>query len=282
MSKIDEFESLFRSSVQERYSPRAYPIREVLVLCDLPSGDDTQLLAQLEPLFEGLSAPPKLTLLPAAQSAALPTLIDLINDHPADLVCAYRNLHTSHGAYPHTLGDHVAVLTQVTRKPILLTPRPEVLGGAPLRAPSRVMTLTDQLSSHPQLIDASAALIKSSGALVLSHVEDGATFSRYMDTISKIPAIDTEEARALIQEQLLRSVRLYAESTVEALRREQPQLEVIIEVKMGHRVRDLVALVEEHRVELVVMNTKDDEQIAMHGLAHPVALELSHLPLLML
>lgn len=282
MSKIDAFESLFRASVQARYTPHAYPVREVLVLCDLPQGEGDQLLTRLEPFFEGLSAPPKLTLLPAAQSADLSALTDLINDHPSDLVCTYRNLHTTHGDHPHTLGDHVSVLTQVTRKPILLIPRPEHLGGAPLKVPSRVMALTDQLTTHPQLIDASAALIKSNGALILSHVEDDATFARYMEAISKIPSIDTEEARALIQEQLLRGVRLYAESAVEPLRQAQPQLEVIIEVKMGHRVRDLIGQVVENGVELVVMNTKDEDQVAMHGLAHPIAVELSQLPLLML
>jgi hypothetical protein len=35
-------------------------------------------------------------------------------------------------------------------------------------------------------------------------------------------------------------------------------------------------------VELLVINTKDDDQLAMHGLSHPLAIELSDLPLLLL
>ena len=36
------------------------------------------------------------------------------------------------------------------------------------------------------------------------------------------------------------------------------------------------------RVDLLVMNTKDEDQLAMHGLAYPLAVELRQIPLLML
>ena len=34
--------------------------------------------------------------------------------------------------------------------------------------------------------------------------------------------------------------------------------------------------------DLLVMNTKDDEQMAMHGLAYPLAIEVRSIPLLLL
>ena len=54
-----------------------------------------------------------------------------------------------------------------------------------------------------------------------------------------------------------------------------------LEVLTGHRVSEYRALAERNGAELMVMHTKDEDQLAMHGLAYPLAVELRHLPLLM-
>ena len=59
------------------------------------------------------------------------------------------------------------------------------------------------------------------------------------------------------------------------------EIEVVEEVRMGHRVSDVRALISKHDVDLVVFAVKDDEQLAMHGLAYPLAIELTDLPVLM-
>jgi hypothetical protein len=53
-------------------------------------------------------------------------------------------------------------------------------------------------------------------------------------------------------------------------------------ISLGHRLRTYVELVESHTVSLLVLNTKDEDQHAMHGLAYPLAVELRQIPLLML
>ena len=53
-------------------------------------------------------------------------------------------------------------------------------------------------------------------------------------------------------------------------------------VVMGHRLDTYRKLVETHQVDLLVINTKDEDQLAMHGLAYPLAVELREIPLLML
>ena len=52
----------------------------------------------------------------------------------------------------------------------------------------------------------------------LTHVEDQLTFDRYIEVISKIPTIDTDEARESMHEQLLKEARDYIEGCAEALR----------------------------------------------------------------
>ena len=53
-------------------------------------------------------------------------------------------------------------------------------------------------------------------------------------------------------------------------------------VSTGHRINVYKQLIDEHSIDLMVLHTKADEQLAMHGLAYPLAVELRHTPLLMI
>ncbi|MBT6695302.1 MAG: hypothetical protein HOB12_06590, partial [Gemmatimonadales bacterium] len=50
----------------------------------------------------------------------------------------------------------------------------------------------------------------------------------------------------------------------------------------GHHLKGYQRLVSEHEADLLVMNTKDDDQLAMHGLAYPLAIQVRSIPLLLL
>ena len=68
------------------------------------------------------------------------------------------------------------------------------------------------------------------------------------------------------------------------LARDATELSLTVEtvVAMGHRLSEYEQLIREHEVDLLVMNTKDEDQLAMHGLAYPLAVNLRSIPLLML
>ena len=51
---------------------------------------------------------------------------------------------------------------------------------------------------------------------------------------------------------------------------------------MGHYLNDYRRLLDEHEIDLLVLNTKDDEQLAMHGLAYPLTVELRETPMMLL
>ncbi len=74
----------------------------------------------------------------------------------------------------------------------------------------------------------------------------------------------------------------YIESCRIGLSKSAPSLEVESLVTSGHHLHEHRRLIEEHDVDLLVMNTKDEDQLAMHGLAYPLAIELRTIPLLML
>ena len=74
----------------------------------------------------------------------------------------------------------------------------------------------------------------------------------------------------------------YVESCRSELARVRPDVTVESVVRLGHRVADFRRLVDEQAVDLVVFNTKDETQIAMHGMAYSIAVEFRDVPLLML
>ena len=113
-------------------------------------------------------------------------------------------------------------------------------------------------------------------------MEDEATFQRYTEVISKIPSIETEAARASIMKQLLEEPQHYIRSCSAVLSEAGLPIEVKEIVTLGHSLRDYQRLIDQHHIDLLVVNTKQDDQLAMHGLAYPLCVELRDTPILML
>jgi hypothetical protein len=60
------------------------------------------------------------------------------------------------------------------------------------------------------------------------------------------------------------------------------EIEVEGTAKVGRRLGDYRRLIEEDHVDLLVMHAKEEDQMAMHGMAHPLAVELRSVPILLL
>ena len=283
MTNIDQFESVFKAADKTPFSAERIRVDSVLVL----SGDDDQLgqvldrmarefLASLEPAPRWLS-------LTGSEFDQVEGFVAQVEAAAPDLICTYRNLKTPAHDYPYSLGVFVEVLTQATSIPVMLLPAPSVLAGRTTSAKKRnnVMAITDHLTGDHHLVSFAAYFTESSGTLHLSHVEDAVTFERYIETIARIPAIDTDTARETIRHQLLKEPHDYIRSCQRALGRNQ-HLQISEVIRLGHQLTDYKELIEEHQIDLLVMNTKDAEQAAMHGLAYPLAVELQELPLLLL
>ena len=144
------------------------------------------------------------------------------------------------------------------------------------------MAVTDHLEKDHRLVNYAASLVLRGGTLYLAHVECRQTFERYLDAISKIPTIDTDDARHRLEAQLLEDARNYVGSCAARLALTDLDLQVKPLVDFGDHLADYRRYLEAFRVDLLVMNTKDEDQLAMHGLAYPLAVELRQIPLLML
>ena len=184
---------------------------------------------------------------------------------------------------PHTLGSAVDTLTQDIPTPVLLLPPPvhedfeRRLAGT-----SRVMVATDHLTGDDRLVSWGVRLTKRGGHLFLAHIEDDATLKRYLEIIELIPRIDTEVARKEIPKKLLDRPRDYIDSIAAVLAEQLIVEKVEPVVVMGHAVTDYKKLLEEHDIDLLILNTKDPRQDAMDAMAHALAVEVRDRPLLLI
>ena len=283
MSTIDQFESVFRSAIKPSYDPQPLSISKILWVSDLDKQDaEPYAQACQEYLTDaGSDLIGEVSILPKELSHDLNTLIEEISKRSPDLIVTHRNLH-SDASFGYTLGDHIEVLTQVTHVPILLCPHHSHWRAEQLGAPKKVMVLTDQLSANPVLIDAALSLVRDQGQITLAHIEDESQFNRFIDSISKIPELDTEIARSSIQAQLFKETEDFVEAIKTALLEKQREVTVHSEIQMGHTLRTYVSMVEVHQIDMVVMQSKVEDQVAIHGLSYPLAVELDQLPMLLL
>jgi hypothetical protein len=286
MTRVDQFESVFLSAARTVFESQPVEIDSVLVVSDGEGSAAEEFAARSRSFLGILDQRENLRWETVAGSEfrTVPDLLERVEAERPGLICTHRHLHSESWRWPYTLGEYVDVLTQATTTPVLVIPHPErpefqELAG---RRPRSVMAMTDHLTGDHRLVNYAAHFTEVGGRLLLGHVEDDAIFERYIEAISKIPTINTDVARQEIQARLLRDPENYIESCRKGLARSAPDLTVEAMVTSGHHIRAYRRLIEEHEVDLLVMNTKDEDQLAMHGLAYPLAIELRAIPLLML
>ena len=286
MSTLDQFESVFNAASREVFARQPVAIDRVLLVHDLtePKRDDFLYLTKSFLSVLEARGKPDWELFGGDSPFGIREVLEAVEQAKPDLVVTYRDLHGAAGEWPQSLGRHVDVLTQATMTPVLVLPCPEKgnMPGHALQNTDRVMAVTDHLAGDHRLVSYAAHFTRDGETLFLSHVEDDTVFERYISAIGKIPDLDTEIAREEIKVRLLEDPIEYIESCRTDLAREGSQIKVESRVKLGHLLADYRELVEENEIDLLVMYTKDEEQLAMHGIAYPLAVELRSTPLLML
>jgi len=284
MTKVDQFQSVFRAAEKPvfRYQERSF--ERILLATDLDPEGCKGFDEQIRFFFGSLGDVAKFTSLGAQDFQNAPELLVLLEKVKPDLIVTYRNLHSEAWRWPFSLGECLDLLTQATSSPVLVVPHPKA-GRAAERALKKrnvVMAISGHLAGDDELVNTAAAFTRSDGELWLTHVEDDFEFQRMTRVIGKIPTIDTEVARVAIKEQLLKEPHDYIHSCIEGLNESIQSLRICELVTSGHRLSEYQRLIEEHQVDLLVLHSKDQDQMAMHGLAYPLAIELREVPMLMI
>lgn len=283
MSKIDQFESAFKSAERTPFELTPLKFNKCLTVTDLDASRAESLSQQMRLFLEHTThSESDWQSLTNDDLTSVSDFLKRIEELQPDLICTYRNLVTPAKDYPYSLGVFLDVMTQATDIPVLVVPSPLTHDTLNLRESiHNVMAITDHLAGQHHLVNMAAALTPDDGTLWLAHVEDEKVFNRFISTIGKIPEIDTDEARQLIMTQLLKDPSDYIESCRNKLIEAGEAYDVKPLTMIGHRLFDYKKIIKDNEVDLVILNTKDDDQLAMHGLAYPLSVELRDTPMLL-
>ena len=284
VGKVDQFESIFRSAAKTRFEYSAVQVESVLVISDRDERAASEfgdlVRSRLAVLERGENI--RWRVVHGGEYDSVPALLELVETERPGLICTYRHLHSDSWQWPYTLGEYIDVLTQVTSTPIIVLPHPERQPVDAVRGTKIVMAMTNHLVGDHALVNWAARFTDEGGRLVLSNVEDDSALDRFIEAVGRIPSIDTDTTRIAIEDRLERDARDFMLSCSEEIVRAALPISVESVVAHGHHLTEYSRLVEEHRADLLVMHTKDEDQLAMHGLAYPLAIEVRSIPLLLL
>ena len=279
MTKVEPFEGVFRAAVKPVYEYHPLAIDKALIASDLEGEDRDAFEAQVI-RFGGVLSDTGWTSVGREGFGSSAEVLELIDRESFDLVVTYRHLHSPHRPWPHSLGAYVDLLSQAAPCPLLVLPHPE--SGHAMPSIHSVMALTDCLSGDARLVNYAVRFASSGGSLHLAHVEDRRAFDRFVDVITRVPAFDNATATEAIRDRVLAEAEDYVKSCRAVLQNDGVDVHVDGTVTMGQRFDDYACLIDEHRVDLLVMNTVDEDRPAMHGMVRALAVELREIPLLLL
>lgn len=280
---IDEFESIFRRSERELFQYVDIPMTSVTLISDddEAAARTTQQMAMS--FLPRLGSDTQWRIVTGNQYHTVAELLEILNAERTDLIITHRHLHEESLIPQHSLGVYLDVLTQTTSIPVMVLPgsaaQPSSVAD---RVCDRVMVVADHISGDNRLINYGVRMCREGGSIWLCHVEDDTVFARYMQAIERIPEIDSDDARVLIENQLLRDAQEFIDGCSDIIQNEGPNMTVHSSVSRGHHLRDYRRLIESHDVDLLVLNTKDDDQLAMHGRAYSLSVELTDVSMLLL
>jgi hypothetical protein len=284
------FESQFKGAIRRRYQHEALEVQRVYVVTDLDGARSARVQESARRFLSGVEAlrGARWELVNGAALGSVGALLGALEARRADLIITYRHLRESPRGEGRSLGSYLDSLTQATEAPVLVLParRAEDEGGRALEGrlqdTDRVMVMTDHLTEDPALVRYGAEFTQVGGELFLTHVEDAAVLSRYLEIISKIPELDDEVAEATIGARLLWEARQFCESAAEVLHQRDRALRVTPLVCLGDPLETYRELLRERAVDLLVADAKAPGRRAMSALAYAATVEFQDTPILLL
>lgn len=284
MTHLNTFESVFKAADKPVHVHTSIEIGRLLFVTDLSDEDATGLIDQALSYLSVLGDNIEWHHVGGSDFDSVGALLERVESAAPDLIVTYRHLHSRAWQWPHGLGEYLDVLTQATAFPVLVLPHPDANRALPhaVADTNNVMAITDHIVADARLINYSLRLTPPTGTCWLTHIESKNQFDHFVAAVEKIPEINTEDVRVLVEARLLKEPRDYIESCRQVVAGAGLETRIEALVVMGDRLAEYRRLIEEHEVDLLVLNTMDGDQLAMHGQAYPLAVELRGIPLLML
>ncbi|MEO0895087.1 MAG: universal stress protein [Bacteroidota bacterium] len=285
MSDLSSFESVFRRALRNRFTYESLDFERILIITDMEKEESDAYADKIRSFLHATIRKDTyhLEVWNHDDYSPWPRMKERIRQHEADLLITYRMLWAQDITVNKSLGSYVDLLSQDTDFPVLVTPHPKLYSmDHILKEEGAVLVATEHVVEDDRMVNFALKFAVPQAPLILVHIEDEDTYKYYMNSIRKIPEISTEAAETTLRDQLLADPIHYAESITEVLKEKRPDITVETYIRFGHLVSAYRELLEKYTADLLVMNTKDDTQLAMHSVGYSLAVEFRQTPVLLL
>jgi len=285
MTSLDQFASVFKSADKAVYTYEQVKISRVLLVTDVDETASATFAVRVRSFLSVIDlAATDWQSLSGDAFDSVQGLLETIERLKPDLIVTYRHLHSKAWRWPYSLGEYLDVMSQATSVPVMVLPHPDADHALPhsVKNTDRVMAITNHLTGDSGLVNVALKFTQQGGTCWLTHIESQSVFEHYMDAVSKIPALDTDVARETLGEQLLKQPRDFIAACRTEIANQDLSIHIDEVVTMGRRIDEYKELISKREIDLLVLYTKNDDQLAMHGSAYALAVELRNIPLLML
>ena len=126
MTRIDQFESVFKSADKPVFRYEPFSVGSPMVLTDLDD-EAAESFAVLVGKYAGAGGSREISaqrVIKGADFSTIEECLELIAVGKPDLICTYRGLHSDCWRWGQSLGSYVEVLTQTVSVPVLVFPHP--------------------------------------------------------------------------------------------------------------------------------------------------------------
>ncbi|MCZ6863283.1 MAG: hypothetical protein O7I42_23985, partial [Alphaproteobacteria bacterium] len=126
MTRLDQFESVFKSADKAVYTYDRATFERVLLVTDLNEADTADFTSRVRSFLTTIDeAGTRWEALSGGAFGSVQVLLESIRERKPDLIVTYRHLHSEAWRWPHSLGEYLDVMTQATSVPVLVLPHPD-------------------------------------------------------------------------------------------------------------------------------------------------------------
>lgn len=277
MLKLDHFASIFRAADKETIAIREREIVKVLIVTDVGYEKSLEIWERWRAFFFQTVT---VRVLHGEESLDISTITEKLDEADCDLIVSYRCLHSENWRYPHAIGSYVEVITQLTSKPVLLMPhiREDTKDYAP---PESIVLLSNDLTKASDALAWACCFRGHRSRCTLVELENMVHFNRVLDVIAKIPQLDTDVAREKIMKQMHTDSADWVIRSQKILKNWKRPPSLARKQVVQNALAACSDIVQQVGAELIVLNTKAEDQLALHGLVYPFMVHFRHTPLLL-
>ncbi len=181
MTKLDQFESVFKSADKAVYTYDRPTFDRVLLVTDLNEADAADIAGRVRSFLTAIDEPgTRWDTLSGGAFDSVQALLEGIEERKPDLIVTYRHLHSEAWQWPHSLGEYLDVMTQATSVPVLVLPHPDADRALPhsIEDTNRVMAITNHLTGDNRLVNMAVTFTDPGGTCWRTHVESQPVFDR--------------------------------------------------------------------------------------------------------